>query len=98
MTLQYSSRCARRLRMPLLVFLGLAISLSGAVAHEEQIPDAQWSGVNLNKPAHFQIWRKIKLGTYKGVDAYRHALESAGVKIGNAADEILGRPGFLMER
>jgi len=80
--------------MPLLIFLGLVISLSGAVAHEERTPGAQSSGVNLNKPAHFQVWRKITLGTYKGVDAYRRALDLAGIKIGDAADEILGRPGF----
>jgi hypothetical protein len=80
--------------MPLLFWLGLAISLSGAVAQEERIPGAQSSGVNLNKPAHFQIWRKITLGTYKGVDAYRRALDSAGIKIGDAADGILGRPAF----
>jgi hypothetical protein len=80
--------------MPLLIWLGLAISLSGAVAQEERIPGAQSSGVNLNKPAHFQIWRKITLSTYKGVDAYRGALESAGIKTGDAADEILGRPAF----
>jgi hypothetical protein len=80
--------------MPLLIWLGLAISLSGAVAQEERIPSAQSDGVNLNKPAHFQIWRKIALGTYKGVDAYRRALDSAGIKIGDAADEILGRPAF----
>jgi hypothetical protein len=80
--------------MPLLIWLGLAISLGGAVAQEERIPSAQSDGVNLNKPAHFQIWRKIALGTYKGVDAYRRALDSAGIKIGDAADEILGRPAF----
>jgi hypothetical protein len=80
--------------MPLLIWLGLAISLSGAVAQEERIPSAQSDRVNLNKPAHFQIWRKIALGTYKGVDAYRRALDSAGIKIGDAADEILGRPAF----
>jgi hypothetical protein len=78
--------------MPLLIWLGLAISLSGAVAQEQ--PGAQSDGVNRNKPADFQIWRKIALGTYKGVDAYRRELDSAGIKIGDAADEILGRPAF----
>jgi len=67
--------------MPLLIWLGLAISLSGAVAQEERIPSAQSDGVNLNKPAHFQIWRKIALGTYKGVDAYRRALDSARIAL-----------------
>jgi hypothetical protein len=80
--------------MPLLIWLGFAISLSGAVAQEERIPGAQSGGVNLNKPAQFQIWRKITLGTYKGVDGYRRELDSAGIKVGDAADEILGRPAF----
>jgi hypothetical protein len=77
-----------------LIWLGFAISLSGAVAQEERIPGAQSGGVNLNKPAQFQIWRKITLGTYKGVDGYRRELDSAGIKVGDAADEILGRPAF----
>jgi hypothetical protein len=55
---------------------------------------AHSSGLNVNKPAHFQIWRTITLGTYKGVDAYRDALDSARIKIGVSADETLGRPAF----
>ena len=55
---------------------------------------ARSSGLNVSGPAHFEIWRTITLGTYKGVDAYRDALDLAGIKIGNAADEILGRPAF----
>jgi hypothetical protein len=94
MRLQHRSRCAHRLRTPLGVCLSLALSLCAAFAQGEAIPGAQSSGVNLNKPAHFQIWRTITLGTYNGVDAYRRALESAGIKIGDAADEILGRPTF----
>jgi len=74
--------------------LGLAVSLSAALAQDEPIPGAQSSEVNLNKPAHFQIWRTITLGTYKGVDTYRDALDLARIKIGDSADEILGRPAF----
>jgi hypothetical protein len=76
------------------IWLGLAVSLSAAFAQNEPTPVAQSSGVNLNKPAHFQIWRRITLGTYKGVNAYRDALDAAKIKIGDAADEILGRPAF----
>ena len=94
MRLQHRSLCAHRLRTPLGVCLSLALSLCAVFAQGEAIPGAQSSGVNLNKPAHFQIWRTITLGTYKGVDAYRRALDSAGIKIGDAADEILGRPAF----
>jgi hypothetical protein len=59
---------------------------------------ARSSGLNVNKSAHFQIWRTITLGTYSGVDAYRRALDSAGIKVGDAADEILGRPAFRYGR
>ena len=94
MRLPHRPRCVRRLRTPLGMWLGLAISLSAALAQDEPILGAQSSGLNVNKPAHFQIWRAITLGTYKGVDAYRNALDSARIKIGNSADEILGRPAF----
>ena len=94
MRLQRRSRCARGVRTPLVMGLGLAVSLSAALAHDESMPGARSSGLNVSRPAHFEIWRTITLGTYKGVDAYRGALDSAGIKIGNAADEILGRPAF----
>jgi hypothetical protein len=93
MRLQHRWRCAR-LHTPLVMWLGLAVSLSAALAQDEPIPGAQSSGLNVNKPAHLQIWRTITLGTYKGVDAYRDALDLAKIKIGDSADEILGRPAF----
>jgi len=80
------------------MWLELAVSLSAALAQDEPIPRAQSSGVNVNKPAHFQIWRSITLGTHKGVGAYRDALDSARIKIGDSADEILGRPAFPYTR
>src|SRR5262245_19866087 len=91
---QHRSRCARGQRTLLVTCLGLAVSLGGALAQDEPILGAQSSRLNVHKPAHFQIWRKITLGTYKGVDAYRDALDSARIKIGDAADEILGRLAF----
>src|SRR5215468_11780121 len=63
MRLQHKSRCARRLRMSLAMCLGLAVSLTVALAQEK-------------------------------VDAYRDALDSARIKLGLSADEILGRPAF----
>jgi hypothetical protein len=94
MRLQHKSRCARRLRMPLVMCLGLVVSLTVALAQEKPTPRAQSSGLSVDKPAHFPIWRTIALGTYKGVDAYRDALDSARIKLGLSADEILGRPAF----
>jgi hypothetical protein len=98
MRLQHRSRCARPLRTLLVIWLGLTVSLSAAIAQDEPIPSAQSSAVNVNKPAHLQIWRTITLGTYKGVDAYRDALDLAKIKIGDSADEILGRPAFPYAR
>ena len=90
------SRCARLLRTPLVMWLGLTVSLSAALAQDE--PSAQSNAANVNKPAHFQIWRKITLGSYKGVDAYRDGMDSAKINIGDSADEILGRPAFPYAR
>jgi hypothetical protein len=70
---EHRSRRARPLRTPLV--LGLAVFLSAAFAQEQPIPGAQSSGLDINKSAHFQIWRTITLGTYRGVDAYRDALD-----------------------
>jgi hypothetical protein len=39
-------------------------------------------------------WRTITFGKHKGVDGYREALDAAGVRLGDSADEILGRPAF----
>ena len=94
MRLPHRSRCACRLRTPLAVCLGLAVSLSAALAQDESILGTQSSGLSVNKPAHLQIWRTITLGIYKGVDAYRDALDLARIRIGDSADEILGRPAF----
>jgi hypothetical protein len=98
MRLQRRSRCARLLHTLLLICLGLAVSLSAALAQDEPIPSAQWRDVDVEKPARFQIWRTATLGSYKGVDAYRDALDIAKIKIGDSADEILGRPAFPYAR
>ena len=88
------SRSTRRLRAPLVMYLGLAVSLSAALAQDEPKLGAESIGLSVNRSADFQIWRTIRLGTYKGVDAYRDALNSASIKIGDSANEILGRPAF----
>jgi hypothetical protein len=77
----------------LAVCLGVAIFSSAALA-EQPIPSGLSSGPDINTQARFQIWRTTTLGSYKGVDAYRDALDAANIKIGDAANEILGRPAF----
>ena len=40
------------------------------------------------------IWKRITLGGFRGVNAVRAALENARVRIGDSADEVMGRPAF----
>ena len=87
MRLQQKSRYARGLCTPLVIWLGLAVSLSAACAQDEPI-------VHVNRAAPFQIWRTITLGAHRSVDAYRDAFDLARIRIGDSADEILGRPAF----
>ncbi len=43
----------------------------------------------------FPIWKTIRLGTgLKSADDFRNALKRAGMKIGNYADDILGKSAF----
>ena len=42
----------------------------------------------------FRSGERSPSATHKGVDAYRDALDSARIKLGLSADEILGRPAF----
>ena len=64
----------------LIVAIGLAVFSSPVLAQQQR---------------EIQIWRTTTLGFHKGVDSYRDALDAAKIKIGDAADEILGRPAFL---
>jgi hypothetical protein len=40
------------------------------------------------------IWKTVTIGQHRGVDAIRNALDDARIVIGDAADEIMGRPAF----
>ena len=75
--------------------LGLAGFSSAALAQEQS---GVARGLDVSTQARFPIWRTTTLGPYKGVDAYRNAFDAANIKIGNAADEILGRPAFAYVR
>ena len=44
------------------------------------------------------VWKRITLGRYRSVSAIREALEAARVRVGDMADEILGRPAFPYSR
>jgi len=45
----------------------------------------------------FLIWKTIKLGTYKNVDALRNSIKSDGnIEISDWANDILGKPAFTV--
>jgi hypothetical protein len=40
------------------------------------------------------VWRRLTLGAHRSVDRVRQALHAAHIRVGDQADEILGRPAF----
>jgi hypothetical protein len=52
------------------------------------------SGVVQGRINSFSIWKKATLGVLQSAAAVREAMDAAHVHVGDAADEILGRPGF----
>jgi len=87
-------RCAWCLLAPLLLWMGTPVSAAEPIIHATPPHGTQASAPNDNAPAGIPIWRRITLGADAGVDAYRDALDAAGIKVGVSADEILGRPAF----
>jgi hypothetical protein len=88
-----------RCRLALAVLCaGIALLAGQAPAEDQGLqPDsvvAPGSAHAEPRVADFQIWKRITLGTYKGVNGVRDALDAANIRVGASADEILGRPGF----
>jgi len=46
----------------------------------------------------FPVWKRITLGTHKGINGVRDALDAHNIRIGESADEILGRPAFRFSK
>src|SRR5262245_46480041 len=90
-TAEFAARRSRQLNKrrfhSLIVALGIAVFSNSAPAQQQR-------GIDIGTQGQFQIWRTTTLGSLKGVDSYRDALDAAKMKIGDAADEILGRPAF----
>lgn len=87
---------------------GIVLLAGQALAQDEVLqPDtATAAGVAHSGPragtsktiADFPIWKRITLGTHKGVNALRDSLDAANIRIGESADEILGRPAFRFSK
>src|SRR2546430_996395 len=88
------TRWACRLLAPLL--LGAALSTGNAVAQDNLV--ARSAAPHAGAAIELRIWKSIMLGINKGVEAYREALAAERVRIGDSADEILGRPAFFYAR
>jgi hypothetical protein len=74
--------------------LGVALISGNALAQGEG-PPLQAAAV---AAPDFPVWKRLTLGTYKGVNALRAAFDAARVRVGDSADEILGRPGFAFSQ
>jgi hypothetical protein len=78
--------------------LGVALVSGAALAHHEgsslQTDVVAAAATTGPSAPDIPVWKRITLGTYKGVNALRKALDAARVRVGDSADEVLGRPGF----
>jgi hypothetical protein len=86
----------RRARLLAPGLLAVALCAGNAIAQEHLL--ARSPAPHASAAIELSIWRTISLGTAKGVHAYRDALGAEGIKIGDSADEILGRPAFFYAR
>jgi hypothetical protein len=82
--------------------LGIALFTGGALAQKRELPPASavsetpagTDTIRKKSIAYVPIWKRITIGTYNGVNHIRIALDDARMRIGDSADEILGRPAF----
>ncbi len=72
---------------------GIAIASVDAIAQDNRLRD-NTSTTPAVSTTEVQAWKTIEIGGRKGVRAYRDALDAAAVRIGDSANEILGRPAF----
>jgi hypothetical protein len=86
----------RLLLVAILIGMGLAVLMCDVWAFEGPEGLEQPRATNNRTLAEFPIWRRLTIGTYKGVNAIRDAFDAARMRIGDSADEILGRPRFSL--
>jgi hypothetical protein len=78
----------------------------GPLSYEPPMPtsEAQWVLPERTEPlgpnviAAKPVWRRLTLGVHRSVDRVRQALDAAHVRVGDWADEILGRPAFVFSQ
>jgi hypothetical protein len=65
-------------------------------SHQRQAERA--TALNARIASDLPIWKRVTLGTLNSVNDIRDALEAAHVHIGDAANEVLGRPAFTFSQ
>ncbi|TSC94043.1 MAG: hypothetical protein CEN87_712, partial [Parcubacteria group bacterium Licking1014_1] len=77
-------------------------SFHGALVHGAEmklicpLPDVE-AAAAVVKTSKFPVWKTIKLGTgSKNADDFRKAIKDCGMKIGDWANDILGKPEFTV--
>jgi hypothetical protein len=82
--------------------VGIALFSGDALAQKLELPPeiavsetpAGTGIIKKKSVANIPIWKRITTGTYHGVNHIRIAFDDARMRIGDSADEILGRPAF----
>jgi hypothetical protein len=97
--ISFAARAATKVAL-----LGLSLVLAdGATAQQAVSPshhDAAAAGLPRAHQsasetiAERRVWKRVTLGQYRGIYTLRAALEAARMRVGDMADEILGRPAF----
>jgi|SRR5215204_6583314 hypothetical protein len=78
--------------MAAITAFGIAVTSVEAIAQDNPLRgNVSTAPVALTEA---QAWKTIEIGGRKGVRAYRDALDAGAVRIGDSANEILGRPAF----
>jgi hypothetical protein len=73
------------------VLSAAALALASAYAQDGMHATAP---ISVNAAVDHPIWKTIALGTHRNANAMREALYAEQVRVGDSADEILGRPAF----
>jgi hypothetical protein len=86
-------------RLAALLGVCAGLTVGSATAQQPSIPSAfdragQPSVLLSENVVERPVWKQVTLGRHRGVNAVRTALDAARVRVGDRADEALGRPAF----
>ncbi|UWU75401.1 hypothetical protein N2603_36015 [Bradyrhizobium huanghuaihaiense] len=59
-------------------------------------PPARGARTSFRSAADVPMWKRITVGTFADLAALRRAMSALGCGVGSSADEIVGRPSFIL--